>query len=48
MRLEPTCGEAYRLRGQVLFEQESVDQAVIAFAQASSIDKDLHSFAGTD
>lgn len=46
VRLAPTYAEAYRLRGQLLFAQESVDQALIGFTQACSIDKDMASFAG--
>lgn len=46
VRVEPTYAEAYRLRGHLLFAQESVDQALIAFNQACSIDKDMASFAG--
>lgn len=45
--MDPQCGDAYRLRGQIYMSQENHSAALIAFSQASGIDKDVASFAGT-
>ena len=44
--MDPGYAEAYRCRGEVLHKQESFDQALIAYSQANSIDKDFESYAG--
>ena len=46
MVLKPKHTESYKLNGRILFAQSQFDTALIAFAQATAIQKDVHAFSG--
>lgn len=47
VRLDPSFTASYKFKGYFYKEQGSFDQALIAYSQANSIEKDIVSFIGT-
>jgi hypothetical protein len=47
IQVDPAYTESYLFRGQLLLAQESHDVALIAFSQASALEKSMAAYAGT-
>jgi hypothetical protein len=46
MQVDPAYTESYLFRGELLLAQESHDVALIAFSQASALEKSMAAYAG--
>jgi hypothetical protein len=44
--LNPKYPETYKVKGRQLYYQKNFESALIAFSQANTMQKDLHSFIG--
>eukprot|EP01038_Epipyxis_sp_PR26KG_P011855 gene11855-15861_t len=46
IQIEPRCSAIFKLKGRILFAHDNFEQALIAYSQANSLDKDMASYIG--